>query len=166
MKTFDERLRYALDVRGISQHALARSTGISSGELSRMARGERGSRVSYVLVAKIARGLSVHLTWLGEGLGDAPRTDESAADPIPRRADAARICRDDGRIPEHAIERVLTEPVTVEALEMSTLAWIELMQYAARLPGSVAPPSPPVRSQARPRADNPPSTRRSSHTKK
>jgi len=165
MKSFSERLCFALDVRGVSQHALARSTGISQGAISNMARGKRDERIGFAMLMKISRAIRVDPEWLGEGRG-APPTKEEIADVLPRRALAVRLWREAGR-EEHAIERVLHDPIPSRADSAPTLFWVEQLQYAARVPPTIAPVTPQVeRSHARPRADILPPTRRSSLQKK
>lgn len=164
MKTFSDRLKWALDVRRVSQHALARSTGLTSGEISRMTRGERGERVQYATVAVIARALDIQIEWLGEGRGEKPTPNDQPPDPLPKRAEAVRICRE-AELPEHALEHARQISPSAATRSWTTLQWITTIQLAATAPS--APASPPaVRSVVRPRADTLPPTRRSSPMKK
>jgi transcriptional regulator with XRE-family HTH domain len=168
MKTFAERLRHALDVRGKSQHALARLLGITQGEVSRLCGGRRGAYVSYAKVVQIARALNVSAEWLGEGAGDPPTERDPLDERYPRRAEAARIARDGG-IPTYAIDYVCRQDPPDEAAEWSVLRWIDTMKLAAALPRTEPPPSPPVstqkRSHTRARADIAPPTVRSTKIK-
>jgi len=165
MSTFSERLRIALDERDVSQHALARLTGLSQGEVNNMARGRRGERVQFSMVMKLARALRIDPNWLGEGSG-APPSAEEAIDVLPKRRLAIQLWRE-ARREERAVERLMSDPLPAHADELSTLGWIEQLQYAERLPPATAPASPVVaRSHARPRADIAPPTRRSSPQKK
>lgn len=163
MKTFGDRLGFAIDLRDVSQHALARSTGLTSGEISRMVRGERGERVQYRTVAALARALDVSLEWLGDGLGDQPRAHAYPHDPIRRRADAIRICREAG-LPHYAIEHAESFAPSAALAAWTTLEWITTIQLAASAPEP--PASPAAASRVRARADTLPPTRRSSPSKK
>lgn len=126
-----------------------------------MVRGERGERVQYSTVATIARALLVDVSWLGDGHGPSPSLLPER-DPIPRRADAIRICREAG-IQESAVDHARSVAPSEEAAKWTTLEWIMLIQLAASAP---APPTPMALSRVRPRANNLLPPRSSTITKK
>ncbi|MFA7439022.1 helix-turn-helix domain-containing protein [Castellaniella sp.] len=66
MNTFGERLRYARELRGLSQKQLADACGLSQSAISSY---ERGSRKSTQKLLVIARKLEVDLYWLDGGTG-------------------------------------------------------------------------------------------------
>ncbi|WP_236863537.1 TetR family transcriptional regulator [Brevibacterium daeguense] len=74
-----QRIRQALQQRGLTQADLVRSTGIEKSKLSKSLAGDRRFRIEEL--ASIARTLGASLEWLGEGDGTAAAEEEPAAAP-------------------------------------------------------------------------------------
>lgn len=165
MSAFTERLKRVIKVRHTSGTKIEKALGLSKGEMSRMVRGERGDRVQYSMVSRLAHHLRVSVEWLGDGVGMPPREEDALADQFPARAKAIGIwCEADRSA--HAIERIMHDPVPPDAKVHQTLYWLEELQYAERRPPIAAPESPPAQSHARKRAITPPLGRLSSPQKK
>ncbi|CAM5198690.1 hypothetical protein CDEF62S_03530 [Castellaniella defragrans] len=66
MDTFASRLKYARNLRHLSQEALARKCGLSQSAISSY---ESGARKDPSKILSLADALDVSVYWLGEGLG-------------------------------------------------------------------------------------------------
>lgn len=80
--TFAERLLFARHLRGLSQSALARASGVSQ---SAIASYELGTRKSTQKIFRLATALQVDPVWLGMGTGPM-ETDRAATAPALRDA--------------------------------------------------------------------------------
>jgi len=74
VNTFGERLRYARELRGMSQKQLADACGLSQSAISSY---ESGSRKSAQKLLIIASKLEVDLYWLSRGTGHVFPTGQS-----------------------------------------------------------------------------------------
>ncbi len=66
MKTYAERLTYAMDVRGTTQSILARAVGVKPQSIQYLCTQGNNS----VHTVKIARALQISPDWLEDGTGD------------------------------------------------------------------------------------------------
>lgn len=66
MNTFSERLRFARNLRGLTQAELARAAGISQGAVANY---ENGTRQSPRTIFPLANALKVSAVWLVKGSG-------------------------------------------------------------------------------------------------
>ncbi|WP_353173173.1 helix-turn-helix domain-containing protein [Paracandidimonas soli] len=65
MKNFANRLRYAREMRGLTQTELAKASGISQ---SAIANYENGTRKTAKNIFKLAKALQLNPLWLAEGV--------------------------------------------------------------------------------------------------
>ncbi len=75
METFAERLRYARDLRGLSQQELARACGLSQSAISSY---ESSNRKSPHKLLVLAQALKVNIYWLSRGQGNIEPDPEPA----------------------------------------------------------------------------------------
>ncbi len=83
VKTFGNRLRYARELRQLTQKELARACGLSQGAIGNY---ETDSRRNPKNVFRIAEALKVEPAWLAMGTGpmeiaDSPRVSETLSSP-------------------------------------------------------------------------------------
>lgn len=148
MSTFAERLKHALDAKGLSGYALARSSSLTPSYISRLLREERPPNLSYATASAVARALGVSTDWLmsGEGVGPLEATAPASA---PRTA-AITIARQGGVDGETLEEVAASHPAGSE--DWQIYAWIGFIQYLATVRAS-AVREKPASSKVRPRAD-------------
>jgi transcriptional regulator with XRE-family HTH domain len=128
VKTLGERVKYARELRGWSQNQLDKRAGFSVGRVSRIERNERAPSAD--TLAKLAATLGVRADWILSGL---PPMEAASVepDPVPNRAEAARLARDDG-VYDAAIESVSREAVDANSLKRSVLWWADRMRLRQR----------------------------------
>lgn len=116
-----ERLKLAREIVGISQNELEKRGGLSVGYVSRLEKGERGTRggITEGTLQKLAVALGIRAAWLLSGDGEMVG-DEN---PLPRKSAAIQIAREGG-VPE-AILRLVAEADIADAESKSVLWWVE-----------------------------------------
>jgi SOS-response transcriptional repressor LexA len=75
MKTLGERLRYARNLRGMSQDDLFDASGVKQGTISKLERGDQ-SRTTFT--PELAKALNVPHDWLTTGSGKEPSIGDNA----------------------------------------------------------------------------------------
>lgn len=77
MSTLKDRLKWALEHRGMSQAALAREIGMSEANISQIFTNRPTAELKATNCFRVARALRIEPEWLGTGIG--PRTPEERA---------------------------------------------------------------------------------------
>lgn len=77
MKKIAERLKYARDLRGLTQAQLAAASGVSTGTIGNIESGLRQAKGS---IPQIAEALRVNYKWLAEGEGEITPPASEVAD--------------------------------------------------------------------------------------
>lgn len=80
MRTFADRLKHALAVRGMSQNKLEQAAGLSKGHVNRLVHG-KGARTAPETLIALARELKISHEWLSTGAGTME--PDGAADTTP-----------------------------------------------------------------------------------
>lgn len=129
--TLGKRVAHARVRKGWSQNRLDKEAKWSQGRTSRLERDERGP--SAPTLAKVAELLGVRADWLLTGAlpMEAEEPASSRSDPLPNRALAARLARDDG-VYEPAIQSVVDEKPDERAAMRSVLWWADRMRLRQR----------------------------------
>jgi transcriptional regulator with XRE-family HTH domain len=128
VKTLGERVKHARERKEWSQARLEAEARLSQGMVSRLERNERGPAAE--TLTKLSTSLGVRSDWLLNGVLPMEAA-EAQPDAVPNRAEAARLCRDDG-VHDEAIRRVLDEPADARAVARSVLWWADRMRFAQR----------------------------------
>lgn len=106
---------------------IAKSAHISSAHITYVVQGNRGVGDDMI------HALAAHWGTTYAGLTETALTWAAAnpqpADVLPRRLEAARLCREHG-VPEEAVAQVLAEPQGPESGALSVLGWADRMRYA------------------------------------
>jgi transcriptional regulator with XRE-family HTH domain len=122
VRTLRERLQWILTSQEISSRELARRAGLAAPQVSLLLRRlEQNDQEGVTLrtLTALANGAGVSLAWLTTGEG-APG---ASAEPVPARAAAAVLARDDGVWPE-AIRSVLADELGPGEAERSPEWWL------------------------------------------
>lgn len=77
MKKISERLKYARDLRGLTQAQLAAASGVSTGTIGNIESGLRQAKGS---IPQIAEALRINYKWLSEGEGEITPPASEVAD--------------------------------------------------------------------------------------
>lgn len=125
MNTPGERIRHARELKGWSRNRLDAEAGLSQGVTSRLERNERAGMGD--TIAKMAAALGVRSDWILSGTTPMEAEAVPVQDAVPRRAEAARLAREDG-VYEAAVLAVLAERPDPQALARSVLWWADRMR--------------------------------------
>jgi transcriptional regulator with XRE-family HTH domain len=162
VKTAGERIKHARELKRWSRNRLDAEAGLSQGMTSRIERNERAGMGE--TIAKMAGALGVRTDWILSGTSPMEAEQEPSVDPIPHRAEAARLARADG-VYELAVRAVLDEKPDEHALTRSVLWWADRMRFRqAELIGAareaVRPDSAPESSVEKSGAPRPPGVKK------
>ena len=129
MKTFSDRLKYARQLRGLTQQQLARIAGISQSAIGSY---ESGQRRSTRALFKLAAALNVEAVWLNSGKGSMEfrRADDySVREPTPNLSSPGRQSGR-GRVTPAGWPFPNIEPVRYEGLLAQDKRILEKLAHA------------------------------------
>jgi transcriptional regulator with XRE-family HTH domain len=133
--SFQAKLRDTMTARGLNQQKLARASGVSDSEVSRILAGKSQPGLENAL--KLARAVGVSLDYLADDRLDADPMAESSP-PDPWEAESVRIVREMG--PQKAVQLLMAAHTLGFEIALRRLFGLEMRPIVEPGDGGAKPP--------------------------